>query len=239
MNSNIVEKLKSTFDSIPSGLEAYLEGVPGGSVGHWHLFTNGQLEEPVSVNGVNFSRWNLAAGLAETLIASGVMETVGEVQSPESLMKMITIGTRDGDYLLVDGSKIYCFHHDGHELEVIAEDWSGFLELARPDDSSGTRPGELVGIWDPKSSETEPLDMFDIFCPVLHLGEDGVAIQDLGDEKIEGQWVVRGSQIRLTETRGVVCYEFTLSKIGLDIRSPTGGYHCHYEKRQMGICQQN
>ncbi len=233
MSKSIVERLKTTFDSLPSGLEGYLDGQPGGTVAGWQLFTERELAAEVIVDGARFDRWNMAAGLAGSLASCGVKETVGVTRSTYALARMVATGTRNGDYLLVDGTGVFCFYHDGHELELVAKDWLAFLSLEQLEKSEGTHLAELVGIWDPVSSETAPKELFEIFCPVLHFQEDGVAIKDLGDnETIKGQWTVHGDQIRFAETRGVVHYNFILNENSLDIRSPTGDHNCHYERRQ-------
>jgi len=227
--SELLRQIVSGGADLPSDASLYLSEQPGGAAKGWTLFDEGKLAESINLDGNSLPRWALPSGFAEVFRSVGISETQGVAHSVEALSRMVAVGSCNGDYLFVSSGGVFAFRHDGHELELLSSRWTDFTATEGADPS--VLPPGLIGIWDPTHSETEPEDMFAIFCPVLHLRESGDAEQEVGDESLLWRWATKPGRLSLSGSDGTVDYWHELSESGLDLRSLDGDYHCHYAKR--------
>lgn len=226
------ERLQQTVSGsadIPEDALLYLTEQAGGTVNGWILFGEETLEEQIDLDGRITPRWALPSGFAESLRAAGIFATNGVVHPIDALSRMVALGSSNGDYLFVSSLGVFAFRHDGHELELIANTWADFTSSDEAEPSNLL--SSLIGIWEPSHSETEPEEMFSIFCPVLHFRESGEAEQDVGDESLMWKWTTEPGRIRLSGDDGTVYFRYQLNESGLELRSLDGDYHCHYVKR--------
>ena len=107
----------------------------------WCISSLSELEESVNIDGMKTPSWKqLSSYLTTYQQVTGenhACDQNGKKIPLERLRKCITIGDYNGDPLFIDPSdkfSVWCYHHDGGDVEKLAPSLKDFTKGARPVD---------------------------------------------------------------------------------------------------------
>lgn len=108
----------------------------------WWLATERELAEGVNIDGNDYAYIHQLQGFSKTLAeftdGDATTDEEGNAFPLSRLAAGLAIGTGDGDVLFLDPAdnySVWCFHHDGGDVEKLAASFAEWLAEAQLDDS--------------------------------------------------------------------------------------------------------
>lgn len=106
----------------------------------WRLFTMEELTEVIRIDRIkvmNIHQLQAFAKLIQDHVGDETEDQDGEPYALERLAAGLAIGDNNGDVVFLDPEdsySVWLFHHDGADVERLADTFQGWLERAEPDE---------------------------------------------------------------------------------------------------------
>jgi hypothetical protein len=137
-----------SLPELPAEYKTFLEAHTGskpyeyGDVRGWRLATSDKLLQDVNIDGnkqpyVHQLR-GYTATLEEVFDGDATTDAKGNDYAFSRLAEGIAIGENNGDVLFLDPSNkfsVWCFHHDGGDVERLTASFAKWLSKAKPDEA--------------------------------------------------------------------------------------------------------
>lgn len=106
----------------------------------WRMFTIEELTEVIRIDRIkvmNIHQLQAFAKLIQDHVGDETEDQDGEPYALERLAAGLAIGDNNGDVVFLDPEdsySVWLFHHDGADVERLADTFQGWLERAEPDE---------------------------------------------------------------------------------------------------------